>query len=173
MTRVPPGGNVRNEKKGFSLIELLVVMAIIMVLGAIGLPNMLRSIMLANETSAVQSLRTLNEAAIVYTSNYGGYPTTLTQMGPSSTPAATGGTIAYPGAADLIDSRLVTGIKSGYTFNWVPGPTDALNHTVSYTITATPIYPGVSGQRTFYTDTTGIIRSEISTTATASSSPIG
>jgi prepilin-type N-terminal cleavage/methylation domain-containing protein len=164
---------MRNTRKGFSLIELLVVMAIIMILGAIGLPNMLRSIMLANETSAVQSLRTLNEAAIVYTSSYGGYPTTLTQMGPSSTPAATGGTIAYPGAADLIDSRLVTGIKSGYTFNWVAGPTDSLNHTVSYYIVATPIYPGVTGQRTFYTDSTGIIRSEISNVATASSSPIG
>ena len=164
---------MRNAKKGFSLIELLVVMAIILVLGAIGLPNMLRSIMLANETSAVQSLRTFNEAAIVYTANYGGYPTTLAQMGPSSTLSATGGTVAYPGAADLIDSRMVTGTKSGYTFNWVPGPVDALNHTVSYSITATPIYPGVTGQRTFYTDTTGVIRSEISTVATASRSPIG
>ena len=164
---------MRNAKKGFSLIELLVVMAIILILGAIGLPNMLRSIMTANETSAVESLRMLNEAAIQYSLSYGGYPTALTQMGPSSTPAATGGTVAYPGAADLIDSRMVTGIKSGYNFNWVAGPTDALNHTVSYSITATPIYPGVTGQRTFYTDTTGIIRSEISNVATASSSPIG
>jgi prepilin-type N-terminal cleavage/methylation domain-containing protein len=164
---------VRNAKKGFSLIELLVVMAIILILAAIGLPNMLRSIMLANETSAVASLRTLNEAALQYSSSYGGYPTTLIQMGPSSTPASTAGTIAYPGAADLIDARLVTGIKSGYNFNWVAGPTDGQNRTVSYYIVATPIYPGVTGQRTFYTDSTGVIRSEISTTATASSSPIG
>jgi type IV pilus assembly protein PilA len=164
---------VRDAKRGFSLIELLVVMVIILIIAAIGFPNMLRSVIMANKTSAVQSLRTLNEAALQYTSSYGGFPTNLTQMGPSSTLSTTSGTSAYSGAADLIDARLATGIKSGYNFNWVPGQTDSLNHTITYYIVATPTYSGITGQRTFYTDSTGIIRYEISTVATASSSPIG
>jgi type IV pilus assembly protein PilA len=156
-----------STKKGFSLIELLVVMAIVLILAAIGVPNMLRSVMMAHETSAVESLRTLNAVGIEYYSSYGGFPTNLIQLGP------TNGLVAYSGAADLVDSVLASGTKSGYTFSWTPGQQDVYGHVTSYAITARPIYLGVTGQRTFYTDPTGIIRYEISNVATVASSPIG
>ena len=75
---------MRNKQKGFSLIELLIVVAIILIIAAIAIPNLLRSKMAANEASAVGSLRTINTSTTEYTTNYGGYPSTLASLsGPS------------------------------------------------------------------------------------------
>jgi type IV pilus assembly protein PilA len=148
----------KKNQKGFSLIELLIVVAIILIIAAIAIPNLLRSRMAANEASAVGSLRTLNTAAVTYATTYGiGYPDALTKMGPAATASST--------TADLVDSVLSAGIKSGYTFTWGGGGD-------TYNITAAPTTPGQTGQRGFYTDQSGVIRADTSGTATANSTPI-
>src|ERR1700683_113284 len=98
---------LQNKQKGFSLIELLIVVAIILIIAAIAIPNLLRAKIAANEASAVGSLRTLNTASVAYSTTYGNYPPALSNLGPSTSPNST--------TADLIDSLLVTGTKSGYT----------------------------------------------------------
>ena len=95
---------MRNKQKGFSLIELLIVVAIILIIAAIAIPNLLRAKIAANEASAVGSLRTLNTACIAFSTSYGQFPANLTNLGP----IASGGT-ASSTSADLIDSVLSAG----------------------------------------------------------------
>src|SRR3984957_19160046 len=79
------GEKMNKKQKGFSLIELLIVVAIILIIAAIAIPNLLRSRMAANEASAVGSIRTMNTAAITYSSTYGnGFPPALSAIGTST-----------------------------------------------------------------------------------------
>ncbi len=157
-----------NKQKGFSLIELLIVVTIILIISAIAIPNLVRNKIQANETAAVGAMRALTESALLYSNSYGGFPHALSDLGPAS-----GGTVASSAAADLIDSVLASGIKSGYKFMYVAGPSDPGGNVQSYTITATPVTPGSSGQRSFFTDQSGTIRNTASGTADAASTPIG
>ena len=155
---------MRNKQRGFSLIELLIVVAIILIIAAIAIPNLLRAKMAANEASAVGSLRTINTSCVAYSTSYGTFPQALTNLGP----IASGGT-ASSTSADLIDSVLSAGTKSGYTFTYAPA-----NSNQTYTITATPIAVGQTGQRMFFTDQSGVIRANVTGAgATAASTPIG
>jgi len=153
---------MRNKQKGFSLIELLIVVAIILIIAAIAIPNLLRSKMAANEASAVATLRTLNTASISYSTTYGGYPTSLTVLGPVAA-----GTAPSSTTADLIDNQLANdpATKSGYTFTFT-------NTAGYYTITATPVTVGVTGQRYFFTDQSGVIRVNGAGAATVASTPL-
>src|ERR1700730_2447640 len=106
---------MRNKQKGFSLIELLIVVAIILIIAAIAIPNLLRSKIAANQASAVGSLRTVNTACIASRTTCGQFPAALTNWGP------VGSGTASSTSADLIDSVLAAGQKSGYTFTVTAG----------------------------------------------------
>ena len=156
---------MRNKQKGFSLIELLIVVAIILIIAAIAIPNLLRSKMAANEASAVGSLRSINTACVTYSTTYGtGYPAALANLGPAA--AATAAT------ADLVDSVLAAGTKSGYVFTYVAGA-PAAGVISTYTINANPVTLGVTGQRGFFTDQSGVIRADPTGPASVASTPIG
>ena len=155
---------MRNKQKGFSLIELLIVVAIILIIAAIAIPNLMRSKMAANEASAVASMRTLNTSIVAYQTTYATDPASLASLGPAATPSST--------AADLVDNLL--GVdpaqKSGYTITYTPV---AATPITQYTILAAPQSTS-TGQRQFFTDQSGVIRQTTDgTTPTASSTPIG
>ncbi len=158
---------MRRKQKGFSLIELLIVVAIILIIAAIAIPNLLRAKMAANEASAVASLRTYNTSLVSYSTTYGTLPSTnFSALGPAATPSST--------AADLVDSLLgqANPAKSGYNFTYTPGT--AVNGIISqYSINAGPSSSSM-GQRYFFTDQSGVIRYTTNGTAASSSStPIG
>jgi type IV pilus assembly protein PilA len=158
---------MKNKEKGFSLIELLIVVAIILIIAAIAIPNLLRAKIAANEASAVGSLRTINTASVEYSTTYGGYPTTLVSLG-----GPAGGTAAST-SAELIDAVLAAGSKSGYSFAYTTGSTDSNGNILSYTLTATPTSVGTTGQRMFFTDQSGVIRYNITGSgATVNSTPL-
>lgn len=157
----------RKKQKGFSLIELLIVVTIILIIAAIAIPNLMRSKIQANETAAVGALKALTESSLLYSNSYGGFPHALADLGP-----APGGGAASSTSADLIDTVMASGVKSGYKFAYVPGTTDPSGNVQSYTITATPLVPGSTGQRSFFTDQSGTIRNTSSGTADAGSAPL-
>ncbi|HYN15782.1 MAG TPA: type II secretion system protein [Terriglobales bacterium] len=158
--------------KGFSLVELLIVVTVILLLAAIAIPNLLRSRVAANEASAVGSLRAINDAEITYNLAYPnpGFACALSQLGPPS-----GGGAASSAGAGLIDAALASGSKSGY--NFAPGSCPVAtnsNIVTGYQWGADPITPGSTGQRHFCTDSTVVIKSDptSSSTCLVSGSPI-
>jgi type IV pilus assembly protein PilA len=162
---------MRNRQKGFSLIELLIVVAIILIIAAIAIPNLIRSRMAANEASAVACLRTLTTAFVTYSTTYGnGYPPDLHSLqSPGTNPAD----CAHAGLVDNVLAGLAPNggaaafQKSGYTFTYVglnpltaaPNLTPACSAPGFNTATtnALPIAVGGTGQRAFTIDNAGVI----------------
>lgn len=140
-----------HKSKGFSLIEILIVVAIILVIAAIAIPSLLRARIAANEASAVGSLRALNTAQISYNSSYPtvGFAITLASLA--------GVNCAPPGStgACLIDTQLASGSKSGYSFT-LGGLLGTPNAT--YQFRADPLSPNQSGVRYFCTFADAVIR---------------
>lgn len=130
------------RQAGFSLIELLIVIAIILIILAIALPRLGRARMFAQEMGAMKTITTIHTAQAQYFSQFGKFAETLQALGP---PAS--GT-AGPAAADLIPAGLAqTGEGSGYKYTLTLTPT-------GYTVTAVPDAFGTTGSRTFYSDQT-------------------
>ena len=137
--------NLQRRRRGFSLIELLIVIAIILIIITIALPRFSSAQRYAKETSAIGAIRTIHTVQVQYYSQYGKYATSLTELGPP-TSGADG-----PGAANLIDGTLASGEKGGYKFTLSA-------NAGGYVINAVPVAFGVSGSRTFYSDQTMVLR---------------
>jgi type IV pilus assembly protein PilA len=140
----------RRPEAGFSLIELLIVVTIILVIAAIAIPNFIRARISANEASAVSSVHAITTSEIGYSSAYPqiGYSGSLADLGPGSGGACT------PTAACFIDSALATGNKSGYKFTYAP---QGATPSTGYTLNADPIAYGLTGQTGFFCDQTNTI----------------
>jgi type IV pilus assembly protein PilA len=140
------------KQKGFSLIELLIVVAIILIIAAIAIPNLLRARIAANESSAVASVRTLNTAQISYNS---AYPT----VGFAGTYGALSGdcsaTTPTSAAACLIDSQLASQSKSGYTFGIAVTGSAPVS---SYAVWANPQTQNTTGVRSFCSVADAVVR---------------
>jgi type IV pilus assembly protein PilA len=165
------------KQKGFSLIELLIVVAIILIIAAIAIPNFLRSRMAANEASAVASLRIINTAEVSYASTYPNFG--FTDL------ASLGGTGNGAGATNalLLDSVLgctagVTTVacpKSGYNFIAtvsISDGTSSVGPASAYSMNANPITVDTTGKRYFYSDASAVIRYNTTTSATSADSAL-
>ncbi len=140
------------KRKGFSLIELLIVVAIILVIAAIAIPNLLRAKIQANEASAVSSIRAINTAQVAYATNYPdvGYANDLAKLGsPASGPVDS----THAGLLDwILGCATQPCPKSGYAFTVVNVTTGSSGVVTGYGVTGVPKSPGVSGIRGFCSD---------------------
>jgi type IV pilus assembly protein PilA len=162
-------------KKGFSLVEMLIVVAIILIVAAIAIPNLLRSRIAANESAAVATMRVLNSAEVTYAVTYNsGFSGGLNVLGPPS-----GGAQANINAADLVDATLAgmgpqgsnTGfVKGGYSFSYTT--TGAFPAVSAYALRGDPQLRGLSGQHSYFSNDPLLIRNNPSTTATSADNPL-
>ena len=159
---------MNRPQKGFSLIELLIVVAIILIIAAIAIPNLLRARMQANEASAVASLHSVNTAQIAYSSAFPtiGFAVALTDLGDGGTSPCPGS----PTASCYIDTTLANGTKSGYIFTYLHDTSSTPS--LHYTLNADPVTRGISGQRSFFTSDYNVPRYNTTAAATSSDAPL-
>ena len=152
---------MRKRQTGFSLIELLIVVAIILIIASIAIPSLLSSRMSANEASAVANLRTVATAETAYSASYAaiGYSNALADLGDGGSSNC----VASSTQACLIDSLLAGGVKSGYTITYA---NDGNTPAVGYTLHADPLARGETGRRSFFSNQPGEIRYNATAVAT-------
>jgi prepilin-type N-terminal cleavage/methylation domain-containing protein len=135
----------RHKRRGFSLMELLIVVAILLIIGAIAVPKLNVAMMNAREMAAVRQIHTLHTVQAQYMSQFGRYAASLSELGGAP------GSQVGPSSAGLIAEDLAGGEKNGYKFTLTGAPT-------GYVISVVPVGYGTTGRRTFYSDQTGVIR---------------
>ena len=148
----------RRLQRGFSLIELLIVIAIILIILTIAVPKLSTAQMNAREMAVVREIQTVNTAQAQYMSQFGKFAASMTELGPPTS----GG--PSPTAADLIPGSLSSGDKDGYTFTLTATPS-------GYTLNANPKVFNSSGRRTFFSDQNMIIHQNWSADPANASSP--
>ena len=164
------------KQKGFSLIQLLIVVAIILIIAAIAIPNLLKAKMAANESSAAGAVRTINTAQVSYATFFPdtGYSGNLNNLGGAAA-ACVPPALSLVARACLID-ELLSGfgvppfVKSGYTFNLIPGAIVG-PPLVTYFVSATPVSLGTSGQNMYCSDQSGVVRHDVLGVACTTASP--
>ena len=145
---------IRGSHKGFTLVEIMIVVAIIALIAAIAIPNFMRARVNANESAALASMRTLVGALESFRANTSpsSFPADLLAMSATNPP--------------YIDTVLSGGTKQGYTFTYVQASAN------TYTLTAAPVTANVTGVRGFFTNQTGVIRVDANGAATVASPPL-
>jgi len=136
---IPKMTTRRRSLTGFTLVEIMVVIAVIIVIASIGVPGIMRQRVNANEAAAVAALKTLSAASVTYRATHSSYPGSLTDL-------------YDPEEAQYIDSTLASGTRQGYNFT-LSGDEDGFN------ATAIPAKPNITGTRYFMIDFYGVIRS--------------
>jgi type IV pilus assembly protein PilA len=151
----------RKKNNGFSLIELLVVVAIILVIAAIAIPNLMKARISANESATVSAIHAINTSEIAYSTAYPtiGFSAAFSDLGPTGGGSCPG----TPTAACYIDSMLANGTKSGYAFTYKQDTSSTPS--TGYTLNADPVTPFVTGNRHFYSDQFNVTHYNQSATA--------
>ncbi len=151
---------MRNNRprRGFSLIELLIVIAIIMILAGIAAVQVNKQLMSAHETAAIKTLNTIHQAQLTYNSQYGRFAQNLVELGPPASGAD------GPAAAGLIPKKLADGKSSGYVFTVTGTPT-------GYSISAVPEAYGRTGGKCYFSDESMITRVSFTQEPATAASP--
>lgn len=159
---------MRKDSKGFSWLEIIIVIVIIVLTAGILVPSLWKSKSQIDQTSAVRSLRTIISAENNYAQAYStGYSSSLTTLGPPPDAMPTSSLAGY------IDSELAGGLKEGYSFVYTAGPQDENGRITAYTLQANPVKPGESGKTYYYVDQTGLIHTSAEHPASPNDPPIG
>jgi type IV pilus assembly protein PilA len=155
--------------KGFSLIELLIVVAIILTIAAIAIPSLVRAKISANESSAAASVRQITTAQIAYASSYPmvGYAANLATLGPGNGNATCPSSGPTSTTACIIDGVLSTGNKSGFQFLSVGDAAGGPSPNIEFVTSSAPLTYNVTGTRNFCMMTDGVLRLYIGATAIA------